>query len=216
MPHGTTGVPNVQNATRVADEFAGIISSAGGSADRCVTAPAALRTCDPVRAVANTTTPAATNPRPTDRVSDIGSAKWTTPRITWKTAEMYCSIPSVAKRSCLTEALSKSSGTTVTKPVEASKSRWGEPVVQVVGTDAKLHHLVADDATGGLGVVGHLELTGIRARKAKDRALVATHLRELVRSGTLEAPAEAAVGPDAHLADLERAIRTIAAEAAAG
>ena len=132
MPHGTTGVPNVQNATRVADEFAGIISSAGGSADRCVTAPAALRTCDPVRAVANTTTPAATNPRPTDRVSDIGSAKWTTPRITWKTAEMYCSIPSVAKRSCLTEALSKSSGTTVTKPVEASKSRWGEPVVQVV------------------------------------------------------------------------------------
>lgn len=82
------------------------------------------------------------------------------------------------------------------------------PVVQVVGTDAKLHHLVADDATGGLGVVGHLELTGIRARKAKDRALVATHLRELVRSGTLEASAEAAVGPDAHLADLERAIRT--------
>lgn len=81
------------------------------------------------------------------------------------------------------------------------------PVVQVVGTDAKLHHLVPDDATGGLAVVGHLELGGIRARKAKDRAFVATHLRELVRSGTLRTPEQTAVGPDAHLADLERRIR---------
>lgn len=82
------------------------------------------------------------------------------------------------------------------------------PVVQVVGTDAKLHHLVPDDATGGLGVVGRLELTGVRARKAKDRAQVASNLRDLVRSGTLARLDDAPGGPDERLADLEHRIRT--------
>lgn len=93
--------------------------------------------------------------------------------------------------------------------LDAPSAASGTVTVQVIGTDAKCHHLGPEDASGGLGVVGRLAAApDLRPRRAKDRAGLAEELRQLVRSGTLDSPRERAGAQDQRIEDLERRIRS--------
>ncbi len=93
--------------------------------------------------------------------------------------------------------------------VTAPQRSFDAALAQVIGTDGRLHHLSADDANGGIAVVGHLDL-GVdpRLRKAKDRNRIGDELRSLVRSGRLAQASTGQTPNDTHLTDLERRIRT--------
>ncbi|MDN6566234.1 MAG: DEAD/DEAH box helicase, partial [Actinomyces sp.] len=85
----------------------------------------------------------------------------------------------------------------------------GQPTVQVIGTDAKLHHLSPEDASGGLDVVGRLKVApDLRPRRVRERTELAESLRDLVRSGTLDSPKERAGVQDQRISDLEQRIRS--------
>ncbi|WP_022867798.1 DEAD/DEAH box helicase [Schaalia vaccimaxillae] len=89
-------------------------------------------------------------------------------------------------------------------------SAAGQVIPQVIGTDSKWHHLLAEGAPGGLDVVGRMKIAGGSAlHRNKERVRIGEELRRLVRSGNLApTPSSPTMGQDEHIRALETRLRS--------
>ncbi|MDC4233311.1 DEAD/DEAH box helicase [Actinomyces sp. B33] len=89
-----------------------------------------------------------------------------------------------------------------------ARTASGTRVPQVVGTDGKLHPLLAEDVSGGMGVVGSMRIPGGSAlNRNKARTRIGDDLRRLVRSGSLAPMPRTGSGAGEGTADAERRLR---------